>query len=413
MAWPVAILAGLLALIWVSPEPFKTSSSIQGQAGNVLNQIAFSLGAIIAIAASRMGDARAAAAFLRPSYLLLIGWLAVCIVLSISPDVSLRAFLFTLVVLSIAAFGMTLPRGERQFALALGLAALITLAFCYFGLAAFPDSALHSADDIAEPEHAGAWRGVFDHKNIAGPMMASFTMIGLYVAAAASALLGWTVILLSLLFFAMTGAKTSLAVFPVTLALVFVAERISNPLMRALWCLAPVLLLLTATVGSVMLPPVKELLDLISPGQTYTGRAELWQFVLDRIGERPITGFGFEAFWGSELVRNAERGETDTGLAQGMVHGHNSYLDMAVSIGLPGLALCVAVLLILPLADYEKARRFAENRLIARLCLRLWLYGVLIACLESFFFRRADPVWFTLILAVMGLRLISLWRVTR
>jgi O-antigen ligase len=183
--------------------------------------------------------------------------------------------------------------------------------------------------------------------------------------------------------------------------------------LRGIWCLTPTLLLLTFTVGSVLLPPVKALLDVISPGQTFTGRTELWEFVFDHAAKRPLTGFGFEAFWGSELVRNAERGESDTGLAQGMVHGHNSYIDMLVSIGLPGLFLVALVLLILPLVDYQRARRFPENDALSRLYLRLWLYGVMVACLESFFFRRADPVWFTLILAVLGMRLISLWRVSR
>jgi O-antigen ligase len=412
-ALPAAIFAGLLALVWISPEPFKSTATIEGQAGNIVNQIAFSLAALLAMLGLRLADPRAVQAYLRPSYLLLLGWLCVCVLLSINPATSIRAFGFTVVVLIIAGFGLALPNGERQFAFALGLAALVTVLLSYAGLGLFPDAALHSADDVAEPEHAGAWRGLFDHKNIAGPMMASFAMIGLYVATRGPLLLGWALFGLSVLFLSMTGAKTSMALFPVVLALVWVAERIRSPFLRGVWCLAPTILLLTFTVGSVILPPVKALLDLVSPGQTFTGRTELWAFVFDHAAQRPFTGFGFEAFWGSELVRNAERGETDTGLAQGMVHGHNSYIDMLVSIGLPGLVLVGIVLLILPLADYEKSRRFPENAALGRLYLRLWLYGVMVACLESFFFRRADPVWFTLILAVLGLRLISLWRVTR
>jgi O-antigen ligase len=410
---PAAIFALLLMLVWISPEPFKTASDIEGTAGNVVNQIAFSLAALAAMLGLRMAEPRAAKAFLRPSYLILLGWLLICVALSINPAASIRAFGFTLVVLVIAGFGLALPSGERQFALMLGLAALVTVLVCYIGLAALPDAAMHSAEDVAEPEHAGAWRGVFDHKNVAGPIMASFAMIGLYVAGRGPALLGWSLFGLSVLFLSMTGAKTSIGLFPAVMALVFVAERIRSPVLRGIWCLTPTLLLLTFTVGTVLLPPVKALLEVISPGQTFTGRTELWEFVFDHAARRPFTGFGFEAFWGSELVRNAERGESDTGLAQGMVHGHNSYVDMLVSIGLPGLFLVALVLLVLPLIDYHRARRFPENDALSRLYLRLWLYGVMVACLESFFFRRADPVWFTLILAVLGLRLVSLWRVSR
>ena len=36
---------------------------------------------------------------------------------------------------------------------------------------------------------------------------------------------------------------------------------------------------------------------------TFTGRNEIWAFALNHIGQRPFTGFGFQAFWGtSELV---------------------------------------------------------------------------------------------------------------
>ncbi|MGL4727557.1 MAG: O-antigen ligase family protein [Bosea sp. (in: a-proteobacteria)] len=410
---PAVIFAGLLTLVWISPEPFKVLSSTVVDGGNIVNQIAFSLAALMAMLGLRLAEPRAVHAYLRPSYLLLIGWLLICVVLSINPAASIRAFGFTLVVLIIAGFGLALPNGERQFALMLGLGALTAILVCYAGLGLYPEAAMHSANDVSEPEHAGAWRGLFDHKNVAGPMMASFAMIGLYVAGRASVVLGWGLVVLSVLFLSMTGAKTSIGLFPAALMLVWVAERIHNPLLRGIWCLTPILLLLTFTIGSVLLPPVKALLDVVSPGQTFTGRTELWQFVFDHAAQKPIFGFGFEAFWGSELVRNAEQGETDTGIAQGMVHGHNSYLDMLVSIGLPGLMLVSVVLLILPLVDYQKARRFAENDALARLYLRLWLYGAMVACLESFFFRRADPVWFTLILSVLGMRLISLWRVTR
>ncbi len=47
-------------------------------------------------------------------------------------------------------------------------------------------------------------------------------------------------------------------------------------------------------------------------------------------------GYGFEALLGSDNVRQAEIGDFETGIAQGMVHGHNSYVDAVVTLGLPG-----------------------------------------------------------------------------
>ena len=48
---------------------------------------------------------------------------------------------------------------------------------------------------------------------------------------------------------------------------------------------------------------------------------------------------------------------------------------------------------------------------MAELFFRIWLFALYSACLETFFFRRADPVWFSLLIAVIGLRLTSRYRV--
>ena len=413
-SWRGYVCAILLALVWISTQPFKagTGANIETD-GNVINQIVFSLAAIMAVASVLTADMRVLSAYLRPSYGLMLGWIVFCVVTSSNFDVSLRAFFFTLVVLVIAAAAIVLPATQRDFALMIGAAGLIVVLLCYLGLIVFPDAAMHSGEDIAEPEHAGSWRGLFDHKNVTGAMMSFFAMIGLYVATVRSKLLGWSLFALSVLFLAFTMSKTSMALFPAALILAACAERVRNPGWRAILCFTPLMLLLTFTVGSVLFTPIHVLLNDISPGQTFTGRTEIWSFVFDRLKERPWIGFGFEGFWGSDLVRRAESGENETGIAQGMVHGHNSYVDMIITMGVPGLFLVCLVLLFLPLADYQKARRFAGNEALARLFFRLWLFAIHAACLESFFFRRADPVWFTLIIAVLGLRLVSLWRVAR
>jgi O-antigen ligase len=54
---------------------------------------------------------------------------------------------------------------------------------CFFGIVALPGIAIHSADSV-EYQHAGFWRGLFAHKNVAGPVMACFSFTGLYSVAA-------------------------------------------------------------------------------------------------------------------------------------------------------------------------------------------------------------------------------------
>ncbi len=407
-----AIFVLAFLLVWVSTAPFKGAYTVDAEdSANLVNQISFSLMAVLALAGAASSGGRAARAFLRPTWLLFLAWMTIGVLWSANPDVSMRAFRFTLVVLAIAGSLVLMPQGLRHFAGLLGASALIVLLICYAGLVVYPDVAIHSAGDALEPEHAGAWRGLFDHKNIAGAMMVIFIFIGMFVAKARSFGFGVALIGLSVLFLYSTGSKTSMALGPLLVLVGLACARIRSLFLRALLALGPLALLLTATIGSVLFAPINDIVQAVSPGQTFTGRTEIWSFGLDRLWQHPILGFGFEGFWGSPLVLYAEIGENETGIAQGMVHGHNGYVDLVINFGIVGLVLALAALIVLPLVDHHRVIRSEGNRALAELFFRIWLFAIYSACLESFFFRRADPVWFALLISVIGLRLVSKYRV--
>lgn len=406
------VFVAAFLLFWISTAPFRGSYEVDAaESSNVVNQIAFSLAAVLSLAAAAFSGGRAARAYLRPVWLLFLFWMTLGVVFSANPDISMRAFRFLIVVFVIAGSVMLLPSGERQFALLLGTAVLIVLLVCYAGLVLFPGIAIHSASDPLEPEHAGSWRGLFDHKNIAGAMMVIFVFVGIHVGKVHSFAFGAVITGLAALFLYSTGAKTSMALAPLLVVIGLLCARIESIWLRALLALGPLVLLLTATVGSVIFPQVDALVQAVSPGQTFTGRTEIWKFALDRLSQRPILGFGFEGFWGSDAVRYAEIKEGETGIALGMVHGHNGYVDLVIGLGIPGLVLGLLVLIVLPLVDHHRVIRTPANRNLAELFFRIWLFCAYSACLESFFFRRIDPVWFALLISILGLRLVSKYRV--
>lgn len=406
------VVVAALLLVWVSTAPFKGSYEVDAaESSNIVNQIGFTLTAILGLACAINSGGRLAKAYLRPSWLLLLVWMTIGVFNSANPDISMRAFRFTLVVLTIAGTIMLLPQGQRHFAALLGTASLIVLVICYAGLVVYPDLAIHSGGDVLEPEHAGAWRGLFDHKNVAGAMMVILMLIGIFVTTAHSPRLGLAITGLAATFLFFTGSKTSMGLGPFVVLVGFACAHIRSLWLRALLALGPLAILLTATVGSVLYQPIDDIVQAVSPGQNFTGRMEIWSFALDRVWYRPIFGYGFEGFWGSDFVRYAEIGEKETGVAQGMVHAHNGYVDLVIGLGIPGLVLGVVVLILLPLRDHHRVIRTPENKAMAELFFRIWLFAIYSACLESFFFRRADPVWFALLLAVIGLRLTSVYRV--
>ena len=91
-----------------------------------------------------------------------------------------------------------------------------------------------------------------------------------------------------------------------------------------------------------------------------------------------------------------------------MVHGHDGYLDIAVTMGVPALCVAAYVFLVAPMRDYMRIPPLKENVYLGDFFMMVLLFTGLNAFLESFFFRRTDPVWMLFVLAVLGLRQVSL-----
>lgn len=400
----------VLLLVWVSTAPFKGGNAEITSGSNLVNQLAFSVMALLSIAALSTQDREVLRLYWRPAWATLLIWIAIGVVFSNTPEVSLRSFLFLATVIIMAAAVVVMPSGQRQFAALLGGVALGILALNYAGLVLVPELAIHSAADRAEPEHAGSWRGLFDHKNIAGSMMGIFIFIGIFVLRAQPRWLGALIVALALGFLLNSASKTATGVTPAILLFWLVSLTVRNATLKCLVLLGPLAILLIFTLGSVLLPPVHDLLQAISPGQTFTGRTELWGFAIDRLGQRAVLGYGLEGFWGSDTIKYAEMAEDETGISNTMVHGHNSFLDSAMNFGIVGSIFVFICLVVLPMKDFFAARRFPENRLVADLMLQICLFSLYSACLESFFFRRADPVWFALLFAVISLRFLAHFR---
>jgi O-antigen ligase len=93
-----------------------------------------------------------------------------------------------------------------------------------------------------------------------------------------------------------------------------------------------------------------------------------------------------------------------------VAHSHNGYLDTALILGLPGLALLIAVLVVGPLRDFHLAEHGGNNGALATALLRIWMFGIYLASFESFYLDRANPLWFTFLIAVFGLHYLARFR---
>jgi O-antigen ligase len=79
-------------------------------------------------------------------------------------------------------------------------------------------------------------------------------------------------------------------------------------------------------------------------------------------------------------------------------------------MGLPGLVLLIVVLVVEPLRNFQRADLGGNNGPLTMALLRIWLFGIYLSSMESFFLDRADPSWFTFLLAVFGLHYLARFR---
>jgi O-antigen ligase len=408
-----AAFIGALLVAWISLRPFVDLGN-QGfkdtSTGNeTMTYLVFGCLAVWTVLLAMRDDMRGLASLLRPGYLLLIGWIVVSgVLLSTDPSTSIKRFALTASVGVVAATLLLLPKTQSELARWLGIAALALLAVCYLGVVFAPQLSMHMATDIQEPHLAGDWRGAFGHKNVAAAVMAMLLFVAIYVVRAGAPLLGASVGLLALVFLFNSAGKTSSALILVVLALTSLTGVIRSFWLRAVMLFAPLFVLSTVGVGAVMSDHLGNIAKMLPLDTSFTGRTDIWTFAVQALQLRPWTGYGFAAFWGSGSIRDLPQGME---WAEYASHSHNGYLDTTLSIGLPGLALLMAVLVIAPLRNFHLAERGGNSGPLAMLLLRIWLFGIYLSALESFFLDRADPIWFTFLIAVFGLHYLARFRI--
>jgi len=408
-----AAFIGALLVAWISLRPFVDLGN-QGfkdtSTGNeTMTYLVFGCLAVWTVLLAMRDDMRGLASLLRPGYLLLIGWIVVSgVLLSTDPSTSIKRFALTASVGVVAATLLLLPKTQSELARWLGIAALALLAVCYLGVVFAPQLSMHMATDIQEPHLAGDWRGAFGHKNVAAAVMAMLLFVAIYVMRGGAPVLGASVGLLALVFLLNSVGKTSSALILVVLALTSLTGVIRSFWLRAAILYAPLLILIMAGVGAVMSDQLANIAKMLPLDTSFTGRTDIWTFAVQALLLRPWIGYGFAAFWGSGSIRDLPQGME---WAEYASHSHNGYLDTALSIGLPGLALLMSVLVIAPLRNFHLAERGGNSGPLAMLLLRIWLFGIYLSALESFFLDRADPIWFTFLIAVFGLHYLARFRI--
>jgi O-antigen ligase len=402
---------GALLLAWISLRPFIDLGDQQvsdASSGNeTMTYAAFGGMAVLTIALAMRDNIRSLATLITPGFVLFGAWMFVTVILSHDPSVSIRRFALTSCVMAVAAGLMLLPKSQDELARWLGIAALTLLAVCYLGILLAPNLSIHLASDVQEPALAGNWRGVFGHKNMAAAVMAILLFIGIYIVRSGAWLSGAVIIGLASLFLFYAAGKSSLTLCFAVLLLTSLTSVVRSFWLRAVLLLTPLLLLNLFSVGTVVSDGLAEIAKMLPLDSSFTGRTGIWSFALQALQLKLPTGYGFAAFWGNGAILDLPEGMEWAALVS---HSHNGYLDTALTMGLPGLALLIAMLVIAPLRNFHAADRGGNDGPLTMLLLRIWLFGLYLSSMESFFLDRADPLWFTFLVAAFGLHYLARFR---
>lgn len=416
LARPAVFLVILLSA-WITLKPFADLSGfgagdiVTGQEGLTYGLFGFLAVTAIALVAS---EHRAAlVSCLTPGFLALAAWIAVSILWSIDPSTSAKRLSLTVAVVVAAACLPLLARSRDELRGLLTVASLTLLGLCYLGMIVMPDLAIHQATDTQEPALAGAWRGVFGHKNAAAAVIAMVLFMGVAILRAGAQIAGAAIVVAAAIFLWGSEGKSAFGLTLAVLAVTGMFRYVRSLAGKAILALGAVAMLNALTVGTVISEALATLAARLPVDTSFTGRAGLWRFAVDAVGERPMIGYGFFAFWKTEATLDMAEGSGDweTSWAGAASHSHNGYLDTVLGLGIVGLALTLIVLVLKPIRDYHLATRMEGGASpFAMMFVQIWLFGLLLSSMESFFFDRADSIWVTFLFAVFGLHYLARFR---
>ena len=384
MAFRSVLFVAVLLCVWTSFNPFASADQvfIVSDAGSNITQTGYSVMFVILAAWCFGHQPLRMLVLVRPILILALLWCVVSVVTSWEPALSGRRFLYALVMVGIAGMMLLVPKDKRHFADLMGIVALLLMAASYVGVALLPSLSIHQASDIIEPELAGAWRGIFGHKNGASAAMVVFVFSGLMLRSLGRRAVGLLIIALALPFLWFTHSRTALAELPLVVVISIFAKATRNPVIGVALTLATILGLNLVAIGSIYSPTLHSLLQDLYIDPTFTGRTDIWRFIIAHIAERPTTGYGFSTFWMTEHV---VYGFKDMGWVSSVSSGHNGYLDIALQVGIPGAFLMILWLVVAPLVDFYRVSYVPANDPVKLFFFRLLLFAALESCFESSF----------------------------
>ncbi len=237
--------------------------------------------------------------------------------------------------------------------------------------------------------HVGAWTGLYYEKNQLGGHMARAAFLCGFLLVmdrrwrkvwAFGALISALMVVLSTSMTALLGLILGFAILALG---AWMRRGIVTGLMTVWLCVV-----IGGGLALAMLLVPELIFAALGRDPTLTGRTDIWAALVGKIGERPVLGYGYGAFWAVDSepaywVREVLEWDAPT--------AHNGWLEVAIGLGLVGLACLVLDFLM----TIGRALRLALTSWLGIFALGVCAQFLLFSLSESISLQQNALTWLT------------------
>lgn len=250
--------------------------------------------------------------------------------------------------------------------------------------------------------HAGAWRGVYIHKNLLGPIMSLSILVflGMMYSGQYPAIMSQMSIAVAVVCLLASTSVAGIGILIIIFSLL--------PFIRALrWnytLLIPltiVFILCAGMMALVISTNLETIFSAIDRDITISGRTKFWPLIIDQIHQRPWLGYGYEAFWHGGWEGKAANIWIYLKKGFEPPHAHNGFLEVALGLGFVGLAIFLASLASTLLRSVAWLRSYHN---VLGLVPIVFLIFLLVANITESMLMNDDIVWFLYVAVTISTR---------
>lgn len=270
---------------------------------------------------------------------LVVGLALMSILWTFAPEVTQRR---SISLLGATVFGVYISARysiREQLRLLAWVFGIIIVLSCLFAIA-LPSYGLMTFQE--EGIHAGAWRGVMMHKNLLGRIMSLSSVVHAILATGKPLPFGryqwvaWAGYILSVALVVLSTSKTALIVC-ITMTIILPLYKSLRGTYNQVIPLLIAVILVVGSTATLLLDNLTFIAGALGKDLTLTGRTDIWALMLDMISQRPLFGYGFNAFW---LGWDSEASAYVWRMLQWECpYAHNGFMDLLAELGIAGLAL--------------------------------------------------------------------------